>query len=46
MGERLGRPEIFPDEKKGDCNSGKLCPGGPEIERRHIYNFQKLINNL
>ena len=27
IGEKLGGPEIFPDEK-GDCNSGKPNPGG------------------
>ena len=27
MGEKLGGPEIFPDEK-GDRNSGKPNPGG------------------
>jgi hypothetical protein len=27
-------PEIFPDERWGDYNSGKLNLGGPEIEGR------------
>jgi hypothetical protein len=34
----LREPEIFPEEKRGDCNSGKPNYGGEaEIEGRYIY---------
>ena len=40
-------PEIFPEEKRGDCNSGKPnYLGEAEIEGRCIYitiNFKNLL---
>jgi hypothetical protein len=38
-----GGTEIFLDEKRGDCNSGKPNYGVAEIEGRYVYKFQKSL---